>query len=125
GPRHQLVSGRDAAGRKIVLRLADEDGGAVLPAAVESTWYQLGELSAEQEITDVGALSLAELAAYQELEAAARQWFESSANARPSDVQESVDNMNSLKALGYTGDGTDSPKQPADQDALPRSTQGG
>lgn len=104
GPRHQLVSGRDGAGRKVVLRLADENGGAALPSVVESTWYHLGRLSAEEAVVDGGALSPAEQTAFRDLELAARSWYDASAAARPVDVQKTVDNQRSLLQLGYTGD---------------------
>lgn len=115
GPRHQLVAGRDVERRKVVLRLADEDGGSVLPALQESTWYTIDSRSTEQEVTDREQLSAADHAAFTALQESAMSWYESSAKARPRDVQERVDNQKSLNELGYVGDGSDRQRKEEDR----------
>jgi len=115
GPRHQLISGRDAERRKVVLRLADEGGGDALPAFQESTWYRLHSLSEERPVTDRDQLSAAEHAAFTALEQGAMAWYVRSAAARPRDVQERVDNMKSLRELGYTGDDSGTQREGTDR----------
>ncbi|GEM_PF-2555101 len=104
GPRHQLVSGRDGRGRKVVLRLTDDTGGAALPTLEASTWFQLGELSEETEVVDKTVVGADAQTAYAALEQATLRWYDTSAAARPKDVQQSVDNQDSLLQLGYVGD---------------------
>jgi len=103
GPQRILVSAQDPQRRKVVLELGGDGPGQERPAPLSVLRYDLTRPQGEQESLLPGDMDAAQHAAYRALEAAALDWYVSSAAARPGDVQPLTDNEAALRANGYIG----------------------
>lgn len=101
GPRRVLVSARDGAGRKVVLELPEQAAEGGEPLAVEC--YDLRSAAGEREALALEARAADERRAFEDLVDAALVWYESTARARPGDIQPEVGIEEALHKVGYLG----------------------
>lgn len=99
GPRHVLLAGEDAEGRKVVL-VHDEQG-----ALAEVRRYHLPSDPGELHPLDPQRLAPAEAAAWEALAAETAEWARRTAAARPPEPQPPQDPASraAFEAIGYVG----------------------